>query len=79
MHHQIFVLNPIARTTHQPARPSKMQNAPLRMQALEMIHASGLFVISAQVNISTTPRITKIIPVRSRTAFPAASMLHCMM
>ena len=68
---------PIARTTHQPARASHMENAPPRI--LPATGSQNIGEVSAPSAIKS-PRIippnTDAIPTLKRNAFPAAPMLQ---
>ena len=73
---QIGVLNPIARTTHHPARASHIANEPPATLARAPHQAIEGTIPAAVTNASSTPTPTPKIPVLSLAAFPAASILH---
>jgi|FLMP01.1.fsa_nt_emb hypothetical protein len=74
---QIAVLKPIARTTHQPARASQIENAPPRIPPATGSQNIGEERTPSATKIPrTTPPNTEAIPIFNRNALPAAPMLQ---
>ena len=70
------VLNPIARTTHHPARDSQIEKQPPAM-----LPATAIQPIEGKTPVATSkavprPPATAKIPTLKRAAFPAALMLQ---
>ena len=71
------VRNPIARTTHHPARPSKIENAPPPMIAIGINHRTPPSIPAREKTAANTdPTTTPMIPSLRRYALPLASILH---
>src|SRR5687768_4656456 len=73
---QIGVFIPIARSTHQPFRDSKIANAPPTRHSTVTTHAITVPRGRAHANSKTTPTTSSASPYHSRTSFPRASMLQ---
>ncbi len=83
----IFVLNPIARTMHQPLRPSQIENKPpniVQPIITQLIDVANCGRLSHNIEgkeknvgmVSMIPIITTVVPSLILAAFPLASMLH---
>ena len=71
------VLNPMARTMHQPALASQIENAPPNAEPATAIHQKVPSRIPrSTVAASKAEPITAIIPNLNLAAFPFASILH---
>ena len=73
------VLNPIARTMHQPLRASKIAKAPPRMEPATAIHPSVVGrTLSVVRSANASPKAIATIPVYNRAILPLWLMLHSM-
>ena len=70
------VLNPIARTTHHPARASQIANEPPAILASTPHQATDGAIPATVTSASNIPATTPKIPDLNLAAFPAASILH---
>ena len=83
----IFVLNPIARTMHQPLRPSQIENNPpniLQPIITQLIDVADCGRLSHNIEgkeknvgiVSMIHIITTVVPSLILAALPLSSMLH---
>ncbi len=73
---QIRVLNPIARSAHQPASDSKTQNTPAISRNAVNVHALALAEGKAHATSEMAPIASVTRPASQRARFPQASILQ---